>query len=123
MDEDDNGKFRLQRVKGRSKVNKQIKNDFIVCVLICLSAYKSGYLYVCMCNLPVDGGWSDWSSWSECTAVCGGTRQQRQRSCTAPLPRTTGGTCPGDDIEYNFCSIGTTKIMNCQNGINKCCLM
>lgn len=49
------------------------------------------------CREPVgiDGGYAPWSAWTECTRVCGGGRQLRFRSCTAPAPARGGLDCAG----------------------------
>lgn len=39
-------------------------------------------------GVPVDGGWSDWSS---CTQICGGGSQTR--TCTNPIPQNGGASC------------------------------
>ena len=65
------------------------------------------FIFIMFVWWSVDGGWSDWSAWSECTTFCGGTRQQRHRTCSVPPARTTGSTCPGDDIDYYTCPKGT----------------
>ena len=45
--------------------------------------------------LPLDGGWTEWSSWS-----CGGDcRSRRGRACSSPVPLFGGLDCSGDDWE------------------------
>ena len=34
--------------------------------------------------LPIDGGWSEWSSYTNCSRECGGGLQYRQRKCDNP---------------------------------------
>lgn len=47
----------------------------------------------------VNGGWSVWSSWSECE--CGSRRagRRRVRSCSAPRPLNGGQPCMGPDVQ------------------------
>ncbi|CAC5398721.1 A disintegrin and metalloproteinase with thrombospondin motifs 5,A disintegrin and metalloproteinase with thrombospondin motifs 18,A disintegrin and metalloproteinase with thrombospondin motifs 16 [Mytilus coruscus] len=60
---------------------------------------------------PVDGGWSEWSIWSECSRSCGGGVTKRERQCNKPLPQYGGMPCQGDDKVYKMCNI---KV--CPNG-------
>jgi hypothetical protein len=46
-----------------------------------------------LCNQ--DGGYTDWSDWSECNADCGGGTKYRTRSCTNPAPSGEGLNCNG----------------------------
>ena len=54
-----------------------------------------------------DGGYSAWSSWSLCSASCGGGRHSRSRSCTNPPPSPGGNNCSqlGPDTETGKCNI------------------
>ena len=46
----------------------------------------------------VDGNWSLWSSWTECSITCGlGATASRERACTDPLPKFGGKSCPCQD--------------------------
>ena len=56
----------------------------------------------------VDGGYSDWSSWSLCTATCNNGTQQRLRSCTNPPPANGGKQCTGPDKETRICGNSNT---------------
>ncbi len=49
--------------------------------------------------LIVDGGWSDWGSWSHCS---GGT-QTHTRSCNNPVPSEGGDDCDGGISESRDC--------------------
>ena len=47
---------------------------------------------------PVAATWGDWTSWSECTASCGGGRRSRRRNCEG------GNICIGQQTEYTDCN-------------------
>ena len=42
---------------------------------------------------PVDGKWSEWSSWEDCSLACGGGSRKRKRTCTNPTPLHGGSYC------------------------------
>ncbi|XP_065054894.1 uncharacterized protein LOC135683537 isoform X1 [Rhopilema esculentum] len=44
-------------------------------------------------RMPVDGGLTAWSSWTQCSTNCGQGTQERSRSCTMPKPRCGGALC------------------------------
>ena len=44
-------------------------------------------------DIPVHGGYSQWSYWWSCSKSCGGGIQQRVRSCTNPPPANKGRDC------------------------------
>ncbi|CBY12551.1 unnamed protein product [Oikopleura dioica] len=60
----------------------------------------------CANECPIDGGWSNWSKWSECSAKC---VQKHERSCIRPKPENGGDECSGIGIEEIPCQGG-----NCQ---------
>ncbi|XP_053336651.1 netrin receptor UNC5D isoform X2 [Clarias gariepinus] len=55
----------------------------------------------CNALCPVDGGWDEWSEWTECSAQC---ERQRWRECTAPAPRNRGKTCEGKGHDVDNCT-------------------
>ncbi|CAG0881635.1 unnamed protein product [Darwinula stevensoni] len=58
---------------------------------------------VCKSLCPaVHGGWSAWSTWSDCGVDC---RRHRRRTCTAPPPQHGGEYCPGLDIAMENCTV------------------
>uniref|UniRef100_A0A8C4GHB8 Semaphorin-5A n=1 Tax=Dicentrarchus labrax TaxID=13489 RepID=A0A8C4GHB8_DICLA len=62
------------------------------------------------CNVqacPVNGAWSCWSSWSQCSVGCGGGHYQRTRSCNSPAPANGGAICLGLHTEEALCNTHT----------------
>jgi len=51
----------------------------------------------CGKSCSIDGGWSDFGDWSECSAECGGGSERRTRTCTNPAPENGGAACQADD--------------------------
>ena len=60
----------------------------------------------CANECPIDGGWSNWSKWSECSAKC---VQKHERSCIRPKPENGGDDCSGIGIEEIPCQGGNCK--------------
>ncbi|XP_063409626.1 uncharacterized protein LOC134692921 isoform X2 [Mytilus trossulus] len=53
---------------------------------------------------PVNGGWTEWSVWSDCPETCGDEYLTRTRSCTNPSPENNGTDCQGSNTETLLCS-------------------
>ncbi|XP_071515843.1 hemicentin-1-like [Panulirus ornatus] len=54
---------------------------------------------------PLDGNWSPWDPWSECSATCGSGVQLRSRYCMAPAPLYGGKPCEGAATEEKECQL------------------
>ncbi|PAA54099.1 hypothetical protein BOX15_Mlig015709g1 [Macrostomum lignano] len=53
---------------------------------------------------PVDGGWSAWSAFADCSVTCGNGSHSRQRSCSSPEPQFGGLNCSGKAVEFGNCN-------------------
>ncbi|XP_020625289.1 coadhesin-like [Orbicella faveolata] len=55
---------------------------------------------------PIDGNYTEWSKWSDCSVTCGGGKQKRSRNCTNPPPKHGGKNCDdlGPDSESLECN-------------------
>ena len=51
----------------------------------------------------VNGGWSEWTSWSTCGQNC---QKSRSRLCNNPTPANGGSECSGENTEDMSCSGG-----------------
>ena len=56
-----------------------------------------------LCNTIVDGVWSDWSPYADCSVTCGAGSQTRIRECDSPEPSNGGSNCVGDSSETTAC--------------------
>ncbi|XP_069772736.1 hemicentin-1-like [Narcine bancroftii] len=54
---------------------------------------------------PVNGAWSAWQQWSECSSSCGQGKQLRHRRCNSPPPKGKGRSCPGKSFESASCNL------------------
>ena len=73
------------------------------CFLLALTLAALGYK-IYNDKKSVDGGWSRWSAYSECSVPCGGGTKERTRTCTNPSPKNGGKECVGDDTETAVCN-------------------
>lgn len=55
---------------------------------------------------PVNGGWTDWTSFGPCDASCGIGIQERIRTCTNPPPQFGGFDCDGPAVDFLKCDSG-----------------
>ncbi|XP_031556840.1 uncharacterized protein LOC116293538 isoform X2 [Actinia tenebrosa] len=61
-------------------------------------------------NCPVDGGFSDWGAWSNCSSSCGKGTRVRERSCSAPSPSRDGQPCIGPTRQKLSCNLGDCPV-------------
>lgn len=55
------------------------------------------------CNLViVDGVWTEWSMWGDCSKSCGNGTHTRTRTCEPP--KFGGAECEGVDTETGVCN-------------------
>uniref|UniRef100_A0ABM5GDB4 Hemicentin-1 n=1 Tax=Pogona vitticeps TaxID=103695 RepID=A0ABM5GDB4_9SAUR len=54
---------------------------------------------------PVDGSWSEWGSWEECSKTCGQGNKTRTRTCSSPRAQHGGKPCDGNAAESVICNI------------------
>ncbi|XP_033732709.1 cell surface hyaluronidase-like isoform X2 [Pecten maximus] len=52
----------------------------------------------------VDGQYSNWTEWGECSALCGGGQSVRIRACDNPSPKHGGKDCVGPSQETKSCN-------------------
>lgn len=73
-----------------------------------------------MIHLTVDGGWSAWTTWLECSTTCGSGVKSRFRVCDSPRPQYSGAFCDGEFEENTNCTI-SPDLTNCTSKILQVC--
>ncbi|KAL4226916.1 hypothetical protein ACF0H5_014894 [Mactra antiquata] len=60
----------------------------------------------CSTNVcPVDGSWTQWSTFTPCTKTCGNGTSTRNRTCEyLPLGSPHGNDCPGNTVDVISCN-------------------
>ena len=56
-------------------------------------------------KVVIDGKWSEWSDFTQCSKTCGGGTTTRLRHCNNPSPKNGGKLCHGDSIQQKKCTI------------------
>ncbi|XP_050293147.1 A disintegrin and metalloproteinase with thrombospondin motifs 7-like [Anthonomus grandis grandis] len=76
--------------------------------------------------VPIDGGWGEWSSWSECSRTCGSGVSIMSRECDHPTPTAGGKFCVGERKRYRICNTDpcpegepTYRALQCSSNNNK----
>lgn len=74
------------------------------------------------CEVSIDGGYTRWTTWTQCSKTCGKSVRIRYRSCTNPPPFGNGKNCDrfGGPREVNKCKAKkcVKKPAPCQEGID-----
>lgn len=80
----------LTRCRVRKEVKKKLVNYFF-------SVFISA----------IDGNYTEWTKWSDCSATCGNGSKTRIRSCTNPPPQYGGDNCVdlGPDTDITECNL------------------
>uniref|UniRef100_F1KSM2 Netrin receptor UNC5 n=1 Tax=Ascaris suum TaxID=6253 RepID=F1KSM2_ASCSU len=60
-------------------------------------------LKLCEVDCVIDGHWSEWSGWSQCSENC---HKFRTRECDSPRPANGGQSCIGRDLDTRNCTRG-----------------
>ncbi|XP_076080021.1 thrombospondin-1-like [Mytilus galloprovincialis] len=55
-------------------------------------------------SCPVNGGWSEWDTWSMCSSSCGSGKRTRTRICDNPPPSYGGSFCNGITSDLDSCN-------------------
>ena len=66
----------------------------------------------------MDGQWSAWTAYGQCTRSCGGGFQYRYRRCDNPPPMGNGSKCVGTNIEQKSCNSDSCKGMTDETGFS-----
>lgn len=74
----------------------------------------NNFLFLCFLfffRVAIDGNYTEWSEWSDCSLTCGGGLKTRARQCTSPPPQYGGKTCErlGRANETLSCSKGKCR--------------
>ena len=71
------------------------------------ATYLFPYLLLLITFVIVDGHWSPWGAFGDCSKSCGGGKQRRSRTCTNPAPSGGGNTCLGPSYQSIACNTKT----------------
>ncbi|XP_033127268.1 A disintegrin and metalloproteinase with thrombospondin motifs 3-like isoform X2 [Anneissia japonica] len=73
----------------------------------------------------VNGGWSEYTEFSECSFTCGTGIEVRTRKCNNPEPKNGGADCVGSNTEYQVCNpqpcpgkTTDTRAQQCKNKLS-----
>ena len=61
--------------------------------------------YIFLFYTSVHGGFSEWSTWTECDKQCGGGLRNKTRVCNNPPPQNNGNECVGELLVTEECNV------------------
>ena len=83
-----------------SPVTSVMGSYFTLCITYSVPGSRLNSMISCMINLfliffsrLVNGGYTEWNSWTPCSVTCGRGIKKRQRFCTNPEPAYGGVAC------------------------------
>ena len=71
----------------------------------------------------VDGSWSAWTSWTECSRLCGGGTRTRHRRCDSPAASGTGQECDGHSHQLADCNTHSCQVPSVSLASPPLCLL
>ena len=61
------------------------------------------YFMTLFLHVTVDGVWTTWLDWSECSSTCNGGARNRSRTCVGTM--FGGKYCEGHDVDIQICAL------------------
>ena len=71
------------------------------CAVTCV-LFLTCMLFLAALRFAEDGMWLPWTTWTTCSATCGGGQQQRERGCNGVLHG--GKNCTGSSFQSRTCN-------------------
>lgn len=89
-----------------AKSSSMIHSEIVKITTVETECSKITYMFFSCVLKDVDGGWSSWGHWSECSATCGDLSvRKRNRLCNNPIPQNGGKACEGQIFELELCNV------------------